>query len=92
VLTAPTARHELSCDVPLHGDGGGCAGLTINVRKMFMEMDQGLFDQCNRHFEHEERMASANQQLKDNQWKKIEAVANANLKKRGLPPLPVSAT
>jgi hypothetical protein len=67
------------------------AGLTINVRKMFMEMDQGLFDQCNRQFEHEERMESANQQQKDNQWKRIEAAANANLKKRGLPALPLAA-
>eukprot|EP00959_Pyramimonas_sp_CCMP1952_P033014 692655-Pyramimonas_sp.AAC.1 len=27
------------------------SGLTCNVRKMFMEMDQGLFDECLRQFD-----------------------------------------
>lgn len=60
-------------------------GLTCNVRKMFMEMDQGLFDECLRQFDEEERRTAVSQEQRDNQWKRLEALAGANSKKRGIP-------
>lgn len=57
-------------------------GLTINVRKMFMEMDQTLFDECLRKFEEEERTASQQAEHKEQLWKRLEAMAAANARKR----------
>mmetsp|Transcript_25879 Transcript_25879/g.35704 ORF Transcript_25879/g.35704 Transcript_25879/m.35704 type:complete len:503 (-) Transcript_25879:295-1803(-) len=57
-------------------------GLTCNVRKMFMEMDQGLFDECLRQFDEEDRRASMVAEKRENDWKKIETAANMNSRKR----------
>mmetsp|Transcript_709 Transcript_709/g.1256 ORF Transcript_709/g.1256 Transcript_709/m.1256 type:complete len:481 (+) Transcript_709:165-1607(+) len=48
-------------------------GLTCNVRKMFMEMDQGLFDECLRQFDEEESRAASVAEQRERQWKKLRA-------------------
>jgi len=60
-------------------------GLTCNVRKMFMEMDQALFDECLRQFDEEERRNAVAVEQRENQWKRLEAIASTNAKKRGIP-------
>lgn len=57
-------------------------GLTCNVRKMFMEMDQGLFDECLRQFDEEERRAVMVTEQREAQWKKLEQKAAQNSRKR----------
>jgi serine/threonine-protein phosphatase 2A regulatory subunit B' len=48
-------------------------GLTCNVRKMFMEMDQVLFDECLRQFDEEESRAASVAEQRERQWKKLRA-------------------
>lgn len=50
-------------------------GLTVNVQRMFHEMDAELFEECHRQYVEKETRA---QELKDQReltWKKLEAVA-----------------
>lgn len=53
-------------------------GLTANVRRMFMEMDADLFEECQRQYE--EKVAGAREVEEQRQlaWKKLEAAADQN--------------
>ncbi|CAA0814434.1 Serine/threonine protein phosphatase 2A 57 kDa regulatory subunit B beta isoform [Striga hermonthica] len=53
-------------------------GLSSNVRRMFLEMDTELFEECQR--EHEEKVAKAREKKEQNElaWKKLEEVAARN--------------
>ena len=50
-------------------------GLTVNVRKMFMEMDAELFDECQRQFSEKEARASEVEEQREMTWKKLADVA-----------------
>ncbi|PPD68734.1 hypothetical protein GOBAR_DD34384 [Gossypium barbadense] len=50
-------------------------GLTMNVRKMFMEMDADLFDECQREFAEKEARAQEVEEQREMTWKKLADVA-----------------
>ncbi|CAI5943448.1 unnamed protein product [Closterium sp. NIES-64] len=50
-------------------------GLTINVRKMFLEMDQPLYDECQRQFLEEEGRAADVEELRAATWQRLEEAA-----------------
>jgi serine/threonine-protein phosphatase 2A regulatory subunit B' len=50
-------------------------GLTINVRKMLMEMDQQLFEECQKKWEEEESKAEEVEANREQYWRKIEELA-----------------
>ncbi|CAI5466773.1 unnamed protein product [Closterium sp. Yama58-4] len=52
-------------------------GLTINVRKMFLEMDQPLYDECQRQFLEEEGRAADVEELRAATWQRLEEAAVA---------------
>eukprot|EP01018_Ginkgo_biloba_P025824 Gb_29616 [translate_table: standard] len=49
--------------------------LTLNVRKMFLEMDQELFQECQSKFHEDETKAKGIQERREVTWKRLEAVA-----------------
>eukprot|EP00982_Pelagococcus_subviridis_P009908 30957-Pelagococcus_subviridis.AAC.14 len=51
-------------------------GLTINVRKMLMEMDQPLFEKCQKEWEQEVLASATEEQNRQQYWKKVEALAD----------------
>ncbi|KAK7280516.1 hypothetical protein RJT34_25580 [Clitoria ternatea] len=50
-------------------------GLTANVRKMFMEMDVELFEECQRQYLEKEARARELEEKRELKWKRLEAVA-----------------
>ncbi|XP_027365766.1 serine/threonine protein phosphatase 2A 57 kDa regulatory subunit B' beta isoform-like [Abrus precatorius] len=50
-------------------------GLTANVRKMFLEMDAALFEECQRQYLEKEARARELEEKRLLTWKKLEAVA-----------------
>ncbi|XVF76367.1 hypothetical protein PTKIN_Ptkin13bG0260900 [Pterospermum kingtungense] len=50
-------------------------GLTVNVRKMFMEMDAELFEECQRQFAEKEARAGEAEEQREMKWKKLADVA-----------------
>ena len=50
-------------------------GLTVNVRKMFMEMDAELFEECQRQFAEKEARAREVDEQREMTWKKLADVA-----------------
>lgn len=50
-------------------------GLTCNVRKMFQEMDQQLYDECARKYEEEVATEQQRQQQRQQTWARLEALA-----------------
>ncbi|GMH09855.1 hypothetical protein Nepgr_011696 [Nepenthes gracilis] len=54
-------------------------GLTVNVRKVFLEMDAELFDECQR--QHEERQAKAREvkEQRELAWKRLAEVAGEDM-------------
>eukprot|EP00271_Cylindrocystis_brebissonii_P011429 TRINITY_DN28_c0_g1_i1.p1 TRINITY_DN28_c0_g1~~TRINITY_DN28_c0_g1_i1.p1 ORF type:complete len:541 (-),score=109.27 TRINITY_DN28_c0_g1_i1:1284-2906(-) len=52
-------------------------GLTINVRKMFLEMDQPLYEDCQRRFLEEEAQAKGLEEARQATWKRLELAAVA---------------
>lgn len=50
-------------------------GLTINVRKLFLDADQDLFDQCSLRFQENETRERELQAKRESTWKRLEAVA-----------------
>ncbi|CAI7922883.1 unnamed protein product, partial [Closterium sp. NIES-54] len=53
-------------------------GLTINVRKMFLEMDQPLYDECQRQFLEEEGRAADVEEVRAATWQRLEEAAGSN--------------
>ncbi|GLJ07418.1 hypothetical protein SUGI_0066580 [Cryptomeria japonica] len=49
--------------------------LTLNVRKIFLEMDQELFQECERKYLEEEIKAKGIQEKREVTWQRLEAVA-----------------
>ncbi|KAK9290645.1 hypothetical protein L1049_008818 [Liquidambar formosana] len=50
-------------------------GLTVNVRKMFLEMDVELFEECQRQYAEREARAREFEELRELTWKKLADVA-----------------
>lgn len=48
--------------------------LTLNARKMFLEMDQELFYECKSKFEEEEAQAQAVQERRERIWQRLESI------------------
>ncbi|CAM8922477.1 unnamed protein product [Rhodiola kirilowii] len=51
-------------------------GLTVNVRKMFLEMDVELFEECERHYMEKQAVAAEKQEQRELTWKRIADAAN----------------
>lgn len=52
-------------------------GLTMNVRKMFMEMDENLYKECQLKFQENENKARENVEKRAIAWKQLEAVVTS---------------
>ncbi|MCH88441.1 serine/threonine protein phosphatase 2A 59 kDa regulatory subunit B zeta, partial [Trifolium medium] len=52
--------------------------LTLNVRKIFSEADQTLFDECMIKFQEDESKEREKQEKRESSWKKLEDVATAS--------------
>eukprot|EP00249_Psilotum_nudum_P022913 c28688_g2_i4 orf=498-2090(-) len=50
-------------------------GLTLNVRRMFLEMDQGLFQECQEKFQEVVGKAKGAEEKRELTWQRLEAVA-----------------
>lgn len=50
--------------------------LSLNVRKMFMEMDEVLFQSCHAHFEEEEAKLSLAAEKRKEAWERLENAAS----------------
>lgn len=50
-------------------------GLTVNVRKMFMEMDADLFDECQRQYSEKAARATELEQQRELRWQRLAAAA-----------------
>ncbi|KAK6137931.1 hypothetical protein DH2020_028319 [Rehmannia glutinosa] len=50
-------------------------GLSSNVRRMFLEMDTELFEECQRQYEEREARAGELEELRVSNWKRLEEVA-----------------
>ncbi|KAG0585751.1 hypothetical protein KC19_2G035500 [Ceratodon purpureus] len=48
-------------------------GLTLNVRKMFLEMDQELFQECQRKYQDDEAKAQGAEEKRESTWRRLEA-------------------
>eukprot|EP00250_Pteridium_aquilinum_P007925 c17538_g1_i1 orf=561-2135(+) len=53
--------------------------LTLNARKLFMEMDQELFQDCKRRFEEEEEKAKLAQERRELTWQRLEVLASKSV-------------
>ncbi|EFJ22205.1 hypothetical protein SELMODRAFT_232803 [Selaginella moellendorffii] len=58
-------------------------GLTVNVRKMFLEMDKDLFDECQRKYLEEEEKSKGLEEKRENNWKRLEAAAASRIEATG---------
>lgn len=52
--------------------------LTLNVRKIFSEIDPNLFEECLRKFQEEEANMEATKTKKDAKWQHLEEIAAKN--------------
>ncbi|KAF6140277.1 hypothetical protein GIB67_000325 [Kingdonia uniflora] len=50
-------------------------GLTGNVRKMFLDMDTDLFEECQRAYIEKEETAQDREEKRELTWKRLKAVA-----------------
>ncbi|KAM3294884.1 hypothetical protein ACQJBY_037644 [Aegilops geniculata] len=50
-------------------------GLTANVRKMFLDMDSDLFDECHQQYIEKEEKAKELEEQRESAWRQLEAVA-----------------
>ena len=55
-------------------------GLTMNVRKMFMDMDQELFEECQRQFQEDESNAAEIEAQRVRTWNRLEEAAERKSK------------
>ncbi|PNX80414.1 serine/threonine protein phosphatase 2A 57 kDa regulatory subunit B beta-like protein, partial [Trifolium pratense] len=53
-------------------------GLTVNVRKMFLEMDAELFEECQRQYLEKEAKAKEVEELRELNWKRLADAAAQN--------------
>ncbi|KAJ1418933.1 Protein phosphatase 2A, regulatory B subunit, B56 [Sesbania bispinosa] len=53
-------------------------GLTVNVRKMFLEMDAELFEECQRQYAEREAKATEVEEQRELNWKRLADAAAQN--------------
>ena len=53
-------------------------GLIYNALKLFMEMNQKLFDECTQQFKIEQKKEKEKQRKRIENWEKLEQLARAN--------------
>uniref|UniRef100_A0A7N0SWY1 Serine/threonine protein phosphatase 2A regulatory subunit n=1 Tax=Kalanchoe fedtschenkoi TaxID=63787 RepID=A0A7N0SWY1_KALFE len=51
-------------------------GLTVNVRKMFLEMDVELFEECERQYMENQAKAAEKEEQRELTWKRLADAAN----------------
>ena len=54
-------------------------GLTGNVRRMFLDMDSELFEECRRVHAEKVAQAGAHQEQRELAWERLEAVAQKSM-------------
>ena len=52
-------------------------GLTMNVRKMFQELDEQLYDECKRRYDEDQQQMRATLEARDKKWAVLQQVAVA---------------
>ena len=52
--------------------------LTLNVRKIFSDADQALFDECSERFQEDEVKDRETQEKRESTWKRLEDLAASN--------------
>lgn len=52
--------------------------LTLNVRKIFLDADQALFDECSERFQGDEVKDRETQEKRESTWKRLEDLAASN--------------
>ncbi|KIZ03758.1 Serine/threonine protein phosphatase 2A [Monoraphidium neglectum] len=60
-------------------------GLTLNVRKMFQELDDQLFEECRQHWEDEQQQQRARDDARQRQWGDVAREATKAAAARGMP-------
>lgn len=55
-------------------------GLTTNVRKMFMDLDLELYEECQRQFLEDENNAAEGEAQRERTWKRLEEAAEKKAK------------
>lgn len=60
-------------------------GLTLNVRKMFMELDEPLFEECRQRHEDERARGRGREEARRRQWAEVAKEATKRAAARGLP-------
>ncbi|KAI8471600.1 MAG: protein phosphatase 2A regulatory B subunit [Monoraphidium minutum] len=60
-------------------------GLTLNVRKMFQELDEQLFEECRQQWEEQEQQQRGREEQRRRQWADVGREATKRAAARGLP-------
>ncbi|KAI8466674.1 MAG: protein phosphatase 2A regulatory B subunit [Monoraphidium minutum] len=60
-------------------------GLTLNVRKMFQELDEPLFEECRQQWEEEQQQQREREATRQQQWAAVGSEAARGAAARGLP-------
>ena len=50
-------------------------GLTCNVRKMFQELDEQLYDECKRKYDEEQQQQRQSLETRDKKWQVLQTAA-----------------
>jgi serine/threonine-protein phosphatase 2A regulatory subunit B' len=50
-------------------------GLTVNVRKMFQELDEQLYEECKRKYEEERQQQQQQIETRDRKWQALQSIA-----------------
>lgn len=58
-------------------------GLTGNVRKMFLDMDSELFEECQHQYKEKTENAAAMKEQRELTWKRLEEIGESNGKSTG---------
>lgn len=60
-------------------------GLTCNVRKMFMELDEQLYEECRQRYEQEQRVRRQKEDQRQREWQQMQHRAQHQAQVKGLP-------
>ncbi|KAF8060618.1 B'ETA [Scenedesmus sp. PABB004] len=60
-------------------------GLTCNVRKMFMELDEALYEECRARYEDEQQQRRTKEEQRTQEWQQMQQRARASAAQKGLP-------
>eukprot|EP00879_Flechtneria_rotunda_P001234 GHRR01001381.1.p1 GENE.GHRR01001381.1~~GHRR01001381.1.p1 ORF type:complete len:509 (+),score=135.36 GHRR01001381.1:182-1708(+) len=60
-------------------------GLTCNVRKMFMELDEQLYEECRQRYEQEQQRQRQKEEQRQQEWNQLQTQAQSIAAEKGLP-------